>query len=694
MSTLNEDLTYIQWFITNVNDILFVNLYPPDHHLHNNNDNIHSNSNMVPLPKIQVDILSKTNKNISYTILERTNAIPSCNPVFSLANADNNLWMNSLNYIDDFSRNIRINIINMNKYNDNENENEIESLIKSWEINLDTIILIGSPSIALSDLGDLPLNSIFFTSERGQILTIQSQLDFMKKSLSSSSSSEMKPNSPNRLKSKQKLVGTSNNSESKKILSFILENEKTLKSILEEVNTSGRSSSNVCDMYDDEGNLLLLILKQQRDKIREEVEELRETIQKKMQEEDEEEEQKEKEDVVKVIEDSEGMDKVSELTSKLSLSNRQAELEIAEGEATGTERTESQSELELELELESKPETESRSRGETTASAEENEMKIKKGEEKVAISKKNYQNDNDNEDDSISGGNNSFLQRQAYLDHLRASVKRESALEKNDINGLKAVEERLDWWSNQLKKASSQCGEIAKEVVTSKEKSKVAKLDFMRIEFLLEARRLKLLNSLQVIYPIEELDTVMETLKGKSPHLATVLLHDRLSQASLRGSNTSQIDDRNSSSSSGVGLFTEYTIRGVHIPCQYSLYTSTSGANTTAADEDRISTALGYLAHFVLLLAKYTGIALRYPVYVQGSRSFIGDPSLPSNQGLLPLFRKGSIRITDKAAVWLLRDVEQIIRSTGGAPYLVETKGPLGSLHEWMLDNLYPEIEI
>ena len=112
------DLTYIQWFITNINDILLINLCPPYYNLNDNNNYNNYNSlwhNMVPLPKIKVDILSKTDDNLSYTILERINAIPSCNPVFSLANADSFLWMNSLNHIDDFSRNIRINIMKINR---------------------------------------------------------------------------------------------------------------------------------------------------------------------------------------------------------------------------------------------------------------------------------------------------------------------------------------------------------------------------------------------------------------------------------------------------------------------------------------------------------------------------------------------------------------------------------------------------
>lgn len=53
----------------------------------------------------------------------------------------------------------------------------------------------------------------------------------------------------------------------------------------------------------------------------------------------------------------------------------------------------------------------------------------------------------------------------------------------------------------------------------------------------------------------------------------------------------------------------EYTIRGLELP-----------ADLYSMDDERISSALGYTAHLVCMLAKYLQVPLRYQVIYNASR--------------------------------------------------------------------------
>jgi hypothetical protein len=46
----------------------------------------------------------------------------------------------------------------------------------------------------------------------------------------------------------------------------------------------------------------------------------------------------------------------------------------------------------------------------------------------------------------------------------------------------------------------------------------------------------------------------------------------------------------------------------------------------TEADEDA-AIAIGYLAHFVILISKYLNVPLRYPLLFSGSKTRIQEPS-------------------------------------------------------------------
>lgn len=132
--------------------------------------------------------------------------------------------------------------------------------------------------------------------------------------------------------------------------------------------------------------------------------------------------------------------------------------------------------------------------------------------------------------------------------------------------------------------------------------------ELQKAEFLLEAKQLKMLYELQLIYPIKLNDT---------------------SDA--------------------------YTIRGLELPSDLN----------QQRDDDIISSALGYVVHLLQLVSKYLDIPLRYQLLYYSSRSLIRDPIHGLNQAY-PLFRKNTERERfDRAIVWLKKDVEQVLLTRG-----------------------------
>mmetsp|Transcript_4296 Transcript_4296/g.8131 ORF Transcript_4296/g.8131 Transcript_4296/m.8131 type:complete len:621 (+) Transcript_4296:45-1907(+) len=65
----------------------------------------------------------------------------------------------------------------------------------------------------------------------------------------------------------------------------------------------------------------------------------------------------------------------------------------------------------------------------------------------------------------------------------------------------------------------------------------------------------------------------------------------------------------------------EYMVRGIVLPDKLS-----SAAGSGALEEEQVSTALGYLAHFILLMSKYLNLHLRYLPLPHSSSSTICDP--------------------------------------------------------------------
>ncbi|CAI5736310.1 unnamed protein product [Peronospora destructor] len=126
----------------------------------------------------------------------------------------------------------------------------------------------------------------------------------------------------------------------------------------------------------------------------------------------------------------------------------------------------------------------------------------------------------------------------------------------------------------------------------------------------------------------------------------------------------------------------EYSIRGIRIANS----DLTGGGR---ADEEMISTALGYIAHLVFMLSKYLQVNLRYRVVPYSSRSFLKD-EINDPQGEYPLYKKGVEKDRHEKAIRFLRkDVEQLLfaRSldpTLEAPILARLKELTDAESAWL----------
>lgn len=102
-----------------------------------------------------------------------------------------------------------------------------------------------------------------------------------------------------------------------------------------------------------------------------------------------------------------------------------------------------------------------------------------------------------------------------------------------------------------------------------------------------------------------------------------------------------------------------YYINGIKLP--HSVY--------AGQDEEKVATALGFVAQYISLLSGYLGLALRYPIDERCSRSSIFDPitQLPGPKKF-PLHKHGSEKWNFEYAVFLLnKDIEQLMNCMGVA---------------------------
>jgi len=212
-------------------------------------------------------------------------------------------------------------------------------------------------------------------------------------------------------------------------------------------------------------------------------------------------------------------------------------------------------------------------------------------------------------------------EQEARLALMRAQVaETEAVLARELVMDTQATADVADLVQSKLRTGLKQCEELKRDAaVTKKARTRVVN-DTLKYEFLLEARRLRLLWDLEAIYPIDEYK------KG------------------------------------------QYSIQGTPLPRDLSQALQMLG-------DDKIASALGATAHVVLLTAKYFELPLRYPINVQGSRSYLRDPAASSSaSATLPLFKtlntnsRVAVEKLERAVLWLQRDAEQILKSVG-CPY-------------------------
>ncbi|KDO27485.1 hypothetical protein SPRG_07074 [Saprolegnia parasitica CBS 223.65] len=109
-------------------------------------------------------------------------------------------------------------------------------------------------------------------------------------------------------------------------------------------------------------------------------------------------------------------------------------------------------------------------------------------------------------------------------------------------------------------------------------------------------------------------------------------------------------------------------------------------------DDEMLSTALGYIAHFVFMLAKYLDVNLRYTIVHCSSRSFmrddVNDPYIE-----YPLFKRGVEKDRfEKACVFLKKDVEQLMQARGldivvNSQLLIRLKSIVDAEVAWLQAN-------
>lgn len=100
-----------------------------------------------------------------------------------------------------------------------------------------------------------------------------------------------------------------------------------------------------------------------------------------------------------------------------------------------------------------------------------------------------------------------------------------------------------------------------------------------------------------------------------------------------------------------------------NVVCGLSL-PNTQSQEFSAADEETISSALGYVCHLVSMIGNFFQVPLRYPATVKGSRTTMSDfvnDRLPDKEREFPLFIKGKEKCQFEFGVFLLnKNIAQI----------------------------------
>jgi len=185
------------------------------------------------------------------------------------------------------------------------------------------------------------------------------------------------------------------------------------------------------------------------------------------------------------------------------------------------------------------------------------------------------------------------------IDELNIILSGQEKLLKRDEESQKLISKDLIDVSNCLSNMEKEILEIDEETERTLQLCQSA-------QFMLDARRKKMLQELFRIYPIQ-------------------ILPDSV-----------------------------YTIRGIHLP---------HDMHSLTGSDEIISAGLGFVCHVVSLCSKYLSIPLRYRVICNSSRSAVRDDDFD----VFPLFKERVVEKEqfDRAVVLLHRNIELLLRMSG-----------------------------
>ncbi|KAA1078170.1 hypothetical protein PGT21_029935 [Puccinia graminis f. sp. tritici] len=172
----------------------------------------------------------------------------------------------------------------------------------------------------------------------------------------------------------------------------------------------------------------------------------------------------------------------------------------------------------------------------------------------------------------------------------------------------------------------------------------------------LSRRRSELVVDLSTIYPIEPISpSASASSSTNNPSVSRLLLFSIANIILPNLEPTQSLSNKSPLSSAAIGT------TGTTPSLMIQFFNSKP---LDLADDDLIvSTALGFVAHLVQLLALYLAVPLLYPVNFIGSRSLVSDlvSRIPGPRSF-PLYFKGVDRFRFEYAVFLLnKNIEQIL---------------------------------
>lgn len=226
-------------------------------------------------------------------------------------------------------------------------------------------------------------------------------------------------------------------------------------------------------------------------------------------------------------------------------------------------------------------------------------------------------------------------QQTSRLEKLQSQVKAEKADVEERRKTLSSRREALSKRKERLEAAKSLLEDNEKKMNDQKEKIKELKQVQSDLSVSLYNRRVSLLRSLEVIFPIELIDasTLLFTINGLA--LPNNVSDDKTSTTPKNQSTRSLEKEALSSSTSKFSKI----------------------------DEESIASALGLVAQLVTLLSSYLSTPVHYPIATAGSRAVILDGiSVMSGPRTFPLYSKGVESYRFEYAVFLLnKDIEQLM---------------------------------